>query len=103
MSIKKAILGTVGELFFSSASVVMAESLNTSFRFIKLQSESFKGINLMPGEKIQINVGDWNVRTYTPISIDAKTGLMQILVYLHGQSPGVKNGLPTSKLEMSVN
>ena len=41
-----------------------------------------------PGEKIQLNIGDWNVRTYTPLSIDQTKKVLRILVFIHGQGPG---------------
>lgn len=93
-SVKKAILSVIGNSISSPAKVVGVESINAHFKFIEIESESFKGLTLKPGEKIQVNVGDWNIRTYTPLEIDSEKGTMKILGFIHGNGPGsnwVKN------------
>lgn len=86
--IKKTILGLVGDTFLETAQVASVEVVSDHFRLIALQSPSFKKSPWQPGEKIQINVGEWNVRTYTPLSIDADKSELKILAYIHGNGPG---------------
>lgn len=87
-ALKKAILGLVGERFLSEARVAETNAVSRSFRFIDLESPAFRGLRWRPGEKVQINVGDWNVRTYTPLSLDPEEGRLGVLAYVHGNGPG---------------
>ncbi|RZA17140.1 MAG: hypothetical protein EOP10_23300, partial [Proteobacteria bacterium] len=87
-SLKQTILGWVGDKFLETAIVHAVESVSDNFRIITLRASAFSKAQWAPGEKIQINVGDWNVRTYTPISIDRETGQLRIVAFLHGQGPG---------------
>lgn len=43
-----------------------------------------------PGDKIQIQLGGWTQRTYTPMGWDAEGGRTRILVYLHAGGPGAQ-------------
>lgn len=89
-SLKKTLLGWVGDKLMQTVQISSVEVISEHFRMITMQSESLMKAAWAPGEKIQINVGDWNVRTYTPLSIDQQTGKMRIVVYIHGNGPGSK-------------
>ncbi len=43
-----------------------------------------------PGDKVQIQLGGWVQRTYTPMDWDTEAGRTRILVYLHSGGPGVQ-------------
>jgi NADPH-dependent ferric siderophore reductase len=87
-AVKRAILGFVGETFLTAARVAEVTAPSEHFRFIDLVSKDLVGTRWRPGDKVQINVGDWNVRTYTPLSIDAVAGRLRILAFAHGAGPG---------------
>jgi hypothetical protein len=41
-------------------------------------------VKWQPGSKLKIGIGDSETRTYTPIAIDAHSGRVRILAYIHG-------------------
>lgn len=77
-------------LFSRSASVVAIEDLNAMFRIVTLGGDALKGVQWTPGDKIQIHLGGWAQRTYTPLDWDAAKGRTRILAYLHGDGPGTR-------------
>ncbi|MES2745005.1 MAG: siderophore-interacting protein [Bdellovibrionota bacterium] len=87
-SLKQTILGWVGDKFLETATVSSVESVSENFRIITLHAAALTKVRWASGGKIQINVGEWNVRTYTPVSIDSETGQLRIVAYLHGKGPG---------------
>ncbi len=90
MSIKQRVLGVVGDRLFAKGEVLAVSDPAPRFRLIDIRSPAFWDRAWIPGAKIQINVGDWNVRTYTPLSLDPKQGVLRILVHLHGDGPGTR-------------
>jgi NADPH-dependent ferric siderophore reductase len=42
------------------------------------------------GDKIQVQLGGWTQRTYTPLDWDADAGRTRILNYLHADGPGTQ-------------
>ncbi len=87
---KRKILNLIGDRLMTQARVADVIEVSKNFRFIDLESEAFKNIKFNPGEKIQINIGDWQMRTYTPHSLDQELGRLGILAYINGQGPGSK-------------
>jgi ferric-chelate reductase (NADPH) len=55
------------------------------FRLITIEGEALKNIQWRPGQKIQLRLGGFKARTYTPLLWDRTEGVMQILTYLHYQ------------------
>ena len=81
---KKAILDFLGKMFMTRATITKIEAPSSKFRLITFDV-ALK--DWKPGDKIQLNAGDWNVRTYTPFSCTASS--MKLLVYLHSETtPG---------------
>ena len=85
---KSSVLGFLGTKFMAQAKVDDVDVLSDHFCPITLSSEKFKAATMQPAAKIRLNAGNWEMRAYTPLSIDAETGRVQILAYLHGQGPG---------------
>lgn len=76
-------------MLMKQARVVAVEPVSESFRLITLESPEFKGIQWVPGQKVQIAMGSAFVaRTFTPIEWDAAAGRTRILGYAHGHGPG---------------
>jgi ferric-chelate reductase (NADPH) len=86
--IKRTLLGWVGPNILYGARIAEVTRVSENFRFIDIETEIFKTKNLQIGEKVQINAGDWNLRTYTPLSLNPEYGLLGVLVHLHGNGPG---------------
>lgn len=82
--------GAVQKLFTRSATVADTIDIGTAFRIITLQGDALRGATWTPGAKIQIQLGGWVQRTYTPLDWDAVTGRTRILAYRHGDGPGAQ-------------
>ena len=86
--VKKTILGFIGNKVLSAAQISDVKVESEHFRWIEIQSDSFETLQWQAGDKLQINTGQWNIRTFTPISLDARAGKIRILAFLHGKGPG---------------
>lgn len=78
------------KLFTRPARVLDIEELGGAFRLVSLGGEALRGVAWHPGDKIQLQLGGWVQRTYTPIAWDAQAGRTRILVYLHGEGPAAQ-------------
>lgn len=78
--------------FTKSARVRESRLLEERLRLVVLGDESLRGARWTPGDKVQVALGGWAFRTYTPMSWDANTGSTQLLVFLHGEAPGAAWG-----------
>lgn len=87
-SLKTTVLGVIGGRFLAQARVDHVDVISDRFRLIDLVSEKFRGARLEPASKLRLNAGNWEMRAYTPMSIDAAAGRVRILAYLHGDGPG---------------
>jgi ferric-chelate reductase (NADPH) len=70
-----------------SARIAAIERIGDQFRLIDIVAKGCRGVNWQPGIKLKIGIGDSETRTYTPIAIDAQSGRVRILAYIHGHSP----------------
>ena len=86
--VKTAVLGAIGSRFLAQARVDAVDVISDQFRLITLSSEKFTDATMQPGAKVRLNAGNWEMRAYTPLSLDAMAGRVQILAYLHGEGPG---------------
>jgi NADPH-dependent ferric siderophore reductase len=80
----------IQKLFTRSAQVLAVDQIGGGFRLVTLGGEALRDAGWTPGDKIQIQLGGWVQRTYTPIDWDAASGRARILVYLHGDAPGTQ-------------
>lgn len=69
------------------AHVEGVEWLGPRFRLIDILAKNCRETIWQPGAKLKIDIGAGTTRTYTPITIDAESGRVRILAYIHGQSP----------------
>jgi ferric-chelate reductase (NADPH) len=63
-------------------------TLTENFLLIEIEAESFRSAEFSPGQKIMIRVNKFLSRTYTPFFSNSAGGIVSILVFLHGSSPG---------------
>ncbi len=86
---RPGVLKAVLQKFFRRQSRVDSiEELNAKFRLITLSGDALKNVTWTPGDKVQIQLGGWVQRTYTPIDWVSEEGRIRILVYLHADGPG---------------
>jgi ferric-chelate reductase (NADPH) len=79
---------TVARWFTRSARVGEVRTLTENFRLITLEGEGLQGAVWVPGQKVQLLLGGWVQRTYTPLTWNAARGALQLLAYVHGEFPG---------------
>lgn len=78
------------KIFTRSAQVLEIEDIGQHFRLLTLGGDALRDAEWRPGDKIQVMLGGWTQRTYTPIDWDADHGRTRILIYLHGDAPGTQ-------------
>jgi len=78
------------KLFMRQAHVLDIKDIGHAYRIVTLGGDSLRDISWTPGDKIQIQLGGWVQRTYTPMDWDAENGLTRILVYMHADAPGTR-------------
>jgi NADPH-dependent ferric siderophore reductase len=77
-------------MFMRHVQVLDIEDIASAYRIVTLGGDSLREIPWTPGDKIQIQLGGWIQRTYTPMDWDAENGRTRILVYLHADAPGTR-------------
>lgn len=99
--VKKAVLSVVGKALFRAGTVVQVEEVTPSFLRVAVQGEALQGVHWTPGDKVQVDVGGLELRTYTPLAWDPVRGRTELLVYLHTPhtpagrwAQGLAEGLP---------
>lgn len=86
-TVKKILVKILGPFILSKSKIVSNEQLSPHFHLLTIQGKSLKK-EWIPGQKIQVQLKDDQMRSYTPSSWDSKAGVMQTLVYMHGKGPG---------------
>jgi len=77
-------------MFMRHAHVLAIEDIGRAYRIVTLGGDALRETAWTPGDKIQIQLGGWTQRTYTPIDWDSENGRTRILVYLHAEAPGTR-------------
>lgn len=79
----------VSDAFMQSASIADVAGMSPNFVRVELYSEAFRTAKWTPGDKLQLRPrrGTFQVRTYTPINWDAKSGATELIAFNHGDGP----------------
>ncbi len=78
-------------MFTRKAEVLDVEQVGPAFCIVTLGGEALRGFDWTPGDKIQLHLGNWLQRTYTPMDWDGHAGRTRILVYRHAaDGPGAR-------------
>ncbi len=86
--IPQFVTSAVTKMLFRSAVVSEVVPLSGHFRLIQLEGDELKEVAWVPGQKIQVHLGDLLCRTYTPIEWNSIEGRTRIVTFLHGNGPG---------------
>lgn len=78
----------VSRMLLKHADVEEVRPLASTFRLVTLSGPELCEVRFRPGMKLQIQVGGWAYRTYTPIEWDEGAGRTRLLIQLHGTGPG---------------
>lgn len=87
-SVKGHLLDAVGRFALRDAKVVAVREVGPVMRALELSGEKLRGVDWIPGDKVQILLPSKDVRTYTPTRWDGRAGTTELLAYHHGTSPG---------------
>jgi NADPH-dependent ferric siderophore reductase len=79
--------GALSKLFTKAARVAAIADVADDFRLVTLAGEALVGGEWTPGQKVQVMLGGWVQRTYTPLSWNTQAGETQLLAYMHGEGP----------------
>ncbi|HWO12230.1 MAG TPA: siderophore-interacting protein [Polyangiaceae bacterium] len=80
--------GAVAKLFTKPAGVQAVVDVADGFRLVTLAGAALRQVAWSPGQKVQVLLGGWVQRTYTPLAWDPDAGVTQLLAYAHGTGPG---------------
>ncbi|MFP2927104.1 siderophore-interacting protein [Pyxidicoccus sp. 3LG] len=89
---KSIIGGVLGRFLFRDARVEQVRDLSPHFRWMELAGEALRDVSWSAGDKVQVYLPSVGMRTYTPLAWDTARGATQLLVYIHGNSPGAQWG-----------
>jgi NADPH-dependent ferric siderophore reductase len=78
----------VVKLLFRPVTITDVEAVGEEFRLLSMQGAGFKGVKTTPGQTVQIYLGKFAKRAYTPMDLDPDAGSARFLFYLHGKGPG---------------
>jgi ferric-chelate reductase (NADPH) len=78
----------LSDLVLTATTVTEIQELTGRFRLIELESEGLRKGRFRPGDKLQIRVAPWKLRTYTPLHWDYTLGRTQLLAFVHADGPG---------------
>lgn len=76
------------KLFTRNAKVVGIDDIGRRFRLITLGGDALRHVQWTAGDKLQVQLGGWVQRTFTPMEWDEASGRMRIVAYMHGDAPG---------------
>jgi NADPH-dependent ferric siderophore reductase len=77
------------KLYTRQAQVLAIDDIGP-YRLVTLGGDALRNVTWSAGDKIQIQLGGWTQRTYTPLDWDADAGRTRILIYLHADGPGTQ-------------
>jgi ferric-chelate reductase (NADPH) len=87
-SLSNVLSSAVERLLFHPVTLTHAETIGGCFRRLRLQGEVFRGVKWVPGQAVQIYLGNLTKRAYTPMEMEPDAGSAEFLIYIHGGGPG---------------
>jgi len=87
-TLSRKLSSAIERLLFHPVTITDVEVVGESFRLLRMQGAGFQAVKWIPGQKVQIFLGNFIQRAYTPMSLDSDAGTADFLVYLHGNGPG---------------
>ena len=87
-----ASIGTVlrdklSQIVFKALVVDEVRDLSPHFRRFRVSAPWLRGAAAAPGDKLQIMINEAGTRTYSPFGHDADGGTLELLAYVHGETP----------------
>ena len=86
MSLTGTIRGAAVRAFGHCGEVAGLASISPAILRVTVRSDRVRTVELAPGCKVKLHVGDGAMRSYTPAAVDRASGRMDIVVHVHGDS-----------------
>lgn len=77
----------VNGLLLTRTRVIEVEDIGPHFRRVAIEAEKEGPLRFRAGDKVQVRVGEWKMRTFTPFTLAGTPQLTQLLVFHHAPSP----------------
>lgn len=83
----KRSLKSVFSIFLTQTKISKIERLTNGFVLIEMTGRKLKESKWIPGGKVQVDVGNFTYRTFTPISVDKVEGKLSFICYQQNHGP----------------
>lgn len=80
----ESVKGWIGNLVLTTGRILSVDAITEQFRVIRIETSA----KASPGDKVQIDAGGFQLRTYSPFDIEASA--FSVLALIHGDTPGSK-------------
>jgi NADPH-dependent ferric siderophore reductase len=87
-TLSRILSSAVEKLIFRPVTITGVKALGENFRLLSMLGVGFQDVKWIPGQTVQIFLGNLTKRAYTPMRLDAVAGSASFLFYLHGKGPG---------------
>lgn len=74
-------LNALGGMVLRQGQVCRVRDVSPRFRWVSVQGDALRNIDWTPGDKVQVLLPTLDVRTFTPMTWDRKTGTTEFLLY----------------------
>lgn len=76
------------KLIARAVEVLAVEAIGARFRLVTFAGADLVDRAWSPGDMVQLSLGGWASRAYTPCAFDPRRGTTEILAYVHGNGVG---------------
>jgi ferric-chelate reductase (NADPH) len=87
-TLSRILSSAIEKLVFRPVTITGVEAIGKNFRLLNMQGVGFESVNCIPGQAVQIYLGNLTKRAYTPMNLNPDAGSASFLFYLHGKEPG---------------
>jgi NADPH-dependent ferric siderophore reductase len=93
----------LSQIVFKALAIDEVRDLSPHFRRFWVSAPWLRGAGCAPGDKLQIMINESGPRTFSPFGHDAGSGTLEILAYVHGNTPTaswIRSAQPGSSLRV---
>jgi ferric-chelate reductase (NADPH) len=87
-SFQARIRDSFSRLVFPELVVDAVRDVSAHFRQLRVSAPALRSASVSPGDKLQIMIVESGPRTYSPFAHDPAAGTVDLLAYVHGDTPG---------------
>ena len=77
----------LSQIVFKALVIAEVRDLSPHFRRFRVGAPWLRGAACAPGDKLQIMINEAGPRTYSPFGHDADSGTLELVAYVHGETP----------------